>query len=444
MKTGLEKKVLFKTLLCFLLVPVFSAFILNVDKMIFDNCLLFLLAFAGPSAVLADSYKPLKSIPFSPKNTTSVDQSVIFNGTYYLSDRVNNGVHVVDLQKESQTTVITGFVGLFKANGANEYNVSGPNGLAVLPDRNELYVGDGGGIVRVVDLFKNKVVANISTGVSTRADEMAYDSKTGTLVVTLPNEKPPKVAVISAKDRIVTGKVTFQNASGLEQPVFNEVSRKFYVSVPSTGANPGGEIAGIDVSTFQVTDVLPLKECVPAGIVFGQAQSLFISCSQTQIDNYNVSLSQVMDVSTGKIIANISGVAGVDQVAYDPTRNLFFASAYQNQVSGKSNGAPMPQLAVINATSNTLMQTWATDSGLAHSVAVDTKTNQIVVPLAKSGITIYNLTSASSSTSSTGASSTSTSSSSASAHASNAAAPLDVSIGLVAGALTLVFSLLGY
>ena len=60
----------------------------------------------------------------------------------------------------------------------------------------------------------------------------------------------------------------------------------------------------------------------------------------------------------------------------------------------------MPELAVIDATSNTLMQTWPTDSKLAHSVAVDPKTSQIGVPLPKSGITVYNLTTASSSSSS--------------------------------------------
>jgi hypothetical protein len=67
----------------------------------------------------------------------------------------------------------------------------------------------------------------------------------------------------------------------------------------------------------------------------------------------------VVDVSTGKVVAKISGVTGSDQVAYDPNAKLYFAAAYQNQVGGKKDGAPMPQLAVIDATSNTLIQTWA-------------------------------------------------------------------------------------
>jgi hypothetical protein len=407
--------------------------------------LLLTLAFAGPSGVLADSYKLAYSVPFAPKNTTSVDQSIIYNGTYYLSDRVNGGVHVVNLAGEKQTHLVSGFAGLFTANGTNKYDISGPNGLVVLPNRNELYVGDGAGTVRVVDLFTNEITANISIGVSTRADEMAYDSKTGIVVVTLPNEKPPQVAVISAKDRTVTGKVTFHNASELEQPAFNELSRKFYVSVPSTGTNPGGEIAGLDVSTFQVTDILPLSECVPAGIVFGADQNLFISCSQTQIETYDVAFSQVMDVSTGKIVAKISGVAGSDQVAYDPNSKLYFASAYQNQVGGKKGGAPMPELAVINATSNTIMQTWPTDNKLAHSVAVDAKTNLVVVPLVKSGITVYNLTTASSSSKPLSSSGTaSTTSSTAAVHTTNAANHWVPSASLVVGVLALAVPFIGY
>ena len=386
--------------------------------------------------VLADTYKLAYSVPWSPKNTTSVDQSTIYNGTYYLSDRVNNGVHVVDLAKGKQNALVSGFTGLVTANGANQYNVSGPNGLIVLPDRNELYVGDGGGVVRVIDLFTNEIVANISTGAKTRTDEMAYDAYTGTLAVTLPNEKPPLVAIISTKDRKVTGMVAFHNATELEQPVFNEVTRRFYVSVPSTDANPGGEIVSFDVSTFRVTRTLPLDQCVPAGIVFGVGQNLFISCSQDQIIDYNVSYSQILDVASGQILANISGVAGSDQVAYDPNAKLYFASAYQNQVGGKKDGAPMPQLAVINATTNKLVQTWSTDSVLAHSVAVNAATNQIVVPLKNMGIAVYNLTGGSS----TSPSSTGTPSATPTPHV-NAAGHWSLSVRLLLGGLALAMHL---
>jgi hypothetical protein len=139
-----------------------------------------------------------------------------------------------------------------------------------------------------------------------------------------------------------------------------------------------------------------------------------------------------MDMATGKILANVSGIAGSDQVAYDPNAKLYFVAAYDNQVGGKKTGAPMPQLAVIDAATNAVMQTWATDTVLAHSVAVDPITNQVVVPRENIGIVVYNLT-ASSSTSSN-----STSSAPSSTNTSgNAAAQWGASGALLLGGLVL-------
>jgi hypothetical protein len=133
--------------------------------MIFDyrrtENLLLTLFFAGASGVFADSYKLANTIPFAPKYTASVDQSTVYNGTYYLSDRVNAGIHVINLADERQTTLVSGFASLFTANSSNEYDISGLNGLVVLPNRNELYVGDGAGTVRVIDLYKNPQVDNM-------------------------------------------------------------------------------------------------------------------------------------------------------------------------------------------------------------------------------------------------------------------------------------------
>ena len=94
----------------------------------------------------------------------------------------------------------------------------------------------------------------------------------------------------------------------------------------------------------------------------------------------------------GAVIANISRIASVDQVAYDPTANLYFASAYQDRSPASALGSPSPVLAVIDASTNKLVQTFATDNVTAHSVAVDTVTNNLLVPETKmGGIQIYNL-----------------------------------------------------
>ncbi|KAJ5166999.1 cytochrome cd1-nitrite reductase-like C-terminal heme d1 [Penicillium canariense] len=368
----------------------------------------FLLLFHNVAFVSGLSYQLASTVPWTPKNATSVDQGAVYNGTYYLADRTNSVVHVVDLATSKEKTSITGFIGQRFTKNKTDSSISGPDGLVVLPDRNELYIGDGDGSVKVVDLFKNTIIANISTGSKKRADEFAYNPQTQTIVVTSPNDVPPFVTVISASQRKVLGSIAFKNASGLEQPAWNPTNGKFYVSVPSTDANPGGEIAEIDVSAMAIAKVTPLSECVPAGIVFGPQENLFVACSQDQILTYGTAFSQVLDMSTGKVLANISGIAGVDQVAYNPTTMLYYASAYQNLAGGSKTGAPSPEVGIIDAKTYTLIQTLKTDNVTAHSVAIDTSSNQMVIPLTHSGIALYSLSTANATSGNTSSTATAT------------------------------------
>jgi hypothetical protein len=374
-----------------------------------------LLARASKSA-----YSLAKSVPWTPKNATSVDQGVASNGIYYLSDRTNKVVHAINISTGAEIAAIGGWKGTILKNSKANNSIGGPNGLLLLPNRNELYVGDSNGTVGVVSLKSYKRMANITTGSSTRADEMAYDPKSGIVVVTNPNEDTPYISIISAANHSVLGHISFPGASGLEQPAFNDADGKFYVSVPSTTTNPGGQIAVIDISSFSIAKTFNLPQIIPSGIVFGPTPYLFIGASADQVLSYNTSNNVVLDVTTGKIVANISGLAGVDQVAFDPTANLYFAAAYQN-VAGGNGSSPAPVLAVIDAGSNTLVQKIATDNVTAHSVAVDPTSNAMIVPLTHRGIEIYNLGAAgtNSSTNSMGSGAGSNSSSSGSGSAAS-------------------------
>ncbi|KAK9350018.1 YVTN repeat-like/Quino protein amine dehydrogenase [Lipomyces doorenjongii] len=353
---------------------------------------LFLILF--PVAVLADvvSYNERNVVPWEPKNSTSVDQSVINNGYYYLSDRTNSVVHVVNIASGALAADIKGFAGLNLVNGKADPGTSGPNGLIVLPDRNELYVGDGDGSVKVVDLRNNTVVASIHTGAAYRADEFAYDVNRQLITVTNPEEIIPLVTIISVANRTVLGNITFPDATnGVEQPAWNPIDGYVYVSVPETKTNPGGEIDVVDIENFKLIKVLQQPNCNSHGIVFGPYQQLLLGCSQDSIFTYGTAHIAIMDVSTGTVAATINGIAGADQVTYDPTTNFYYVSAYQNTANGTKQGLPDPVLGIIDAASYTLVQTIPTDNITAHSVAVDPKTNTLVVPLAKSGITFYDI-----------------------------------------------------
>lgn len=334
-------------------------------------------------------YMPSVAIPFAPLNITSTDQSQIFNRTYYLADHNNAGVQVIDLVTGKQVTVITGFAGNKPVHSA-----SGPNGMLILPDRNELYAGDAGGIVRVIDILTNTIVANISLDASTRADEMAYDPETQTVIVTVPEITPPKVSIINAKTRTVTGEIFFPDATmGLEQPIFNSNSKTFYVSIPQATNLLGGAVAQLDISRLAVTRNIPIPSCIPAGMVFGPGDNIFIGCTNTQVQLFGVGFSLVIDVSSGRVLSVIPGLWGIDQVAYDPTAQLYYAAA-NNRLTGiplcrahqtRHSASWMQRL-------NRLVQLIPTDNITAHSCAVDPETNELVVPLAHRGIQVYNLT----------------------------------------------------
>jgi len=299
----------------------------------------------------ADLYSLLATVPWAPGTPSSTDQSAIYNGTYYLSDRTNKGVHVISLANKTQTGFIGGFVtGL--VNGTLSSSISGPDGIVLLANRNEMYVGDGDGTVKVINLFTNTIVANISTRSKKRADEFAYNPSTQTVVVTNANESPPLVNILDATTHSVVGNISFPGASGLEQPAFNPGDSQFYVSVPETTGAPGGAIQLINVvkGSLSIARTLPIPSCAPAGIVFGPSDQVFIGCSGSQVSSFGYAASYIMNVATGSIIANISGITGSDQVTYSAKTGYYYASAYLNTV----NGVPTPILAVIAANGTVL------------------------------------------------------------------------------------------
>jgi hypothetical protein len=323
-------------------------------------------------------------------------------------------------------------------NGSVDKPNSGPAGVVPIPDRNEMYVGDGDGTVKVIDLGSNTIVDVIKLGLSHRADEMAYDAKHQIAAIAGPDEDLPILFFVSVTDRKILGNITFPNATnGIEQPAWNPADGYVYLSVPETNANPGGEVDVIDSTTFQLLRILPENKCNSAGIAFGPAKQLLLGCSQDSINSFNVANTFIIDWSTGSTISTINGVAGADQVTYDPTTNYYYTSDYQMLAGGLNTSAPDPLLAIIDAGSGTLVQSIPTDNITAHSVAVDPKSNKMIVPLAGSGMAIYALTNSTASStpsSSAGASNPTGSAAPAPHPASGAAKGCFVSLTALVGA----------
>jgi DNA-binding beta-propeller fold protein YncE len=291
--------------------------------------------------------------------------------TYYLADRTTvpggGRIDVVDAATHDLRKPITGFVG---NQGAGR---SGPNGIVVLPGSHELYAGDGDSSVKVVDLDAGQVVKRIPTGGSKRADELAFDPDHHLMLVANDADTPPFVTFISTDTRTVVGRIDYPQAlDGLEQPVYDPRSQLFFLAVPETTANHGGEIDAIDPDSMTIDHVFSLDDCAPHGLTLGPRHRLLVGCSKQR--------TIVLGARTGRVIANLTEIGGSDEVWFNPGDNRYYLAA--------SNHLPNPILGVIDARHNRVIDTIPTAVG-AHSVAVNPNNNHVFVPTRAGNILVF-------------------------------------------------------
>lgn len=199
----------------------------------------------------------------------------------------------------------------------------------MLPDRNKPYVRDGDGSVRVISLLTNTIIAPISTGFHTRADEMAYDPTNKIVVVTNPSENLITASIINVTSRTILGNISFPSAIALEQPAFNPSDGKFYLSVKSSKTSPSGALAVLNITYLSIAKFIPVPSCLNAVIAFEPPNKVFLGCSQMQLKTFGLAASYIMDVTMDSIVANISGVSGSNQVVYSTSASWFYAAVFQ-------------------------------------------------------------------------------------------------------------------
>lgn len=332
-------------------------------------------------------YSRVGTIRWTPAPATSVDISWIDSASrrYFVSDRTNGVVHIVNLDTMKQVAVVSGFAG-----ARDKANASGPNGLVYVPDRGELWVGDGDSTLKVVDVRSAQIVASVAAGGSSRVDELAYDAKRHVVVATSPDEPTPYLSFISVADRHPVGRVNFPTATnGIEQPAWNPQDSYVYQAIPSTKANPGGEVAVIEPDTLRVTRSMGVAQCYPHGLAFGIEQHLLLACGKDSIIKGGKAKTVVVDAQYGNVLATITDVGGSDQAWFNSGDNRYYVAASDMTDGGTPTGSPAPVLGVIEAGTNRWLTNIPT-SHLSHSVAVDSKTGRIVLP-SDSGILIYAL-----------------------------------------------------
>ena len=387
-------------------------------------------------------------VPVSSANTTagalySFDISFVDPATqrYYLADRSNKSIDVVDAKADTFVTQIVpnnghgpfaGFVPCSPPAAAND--CAGPNGVVgAFP---WLFVTDAPSRVLSFDLRTSPptTVSEVFTraGEKTRADELAYDPKDGLLLVINNASDPPfgtliKVNKANGALTVVTN-IDFDAAHGVdatngaEQPVWDPATGKFYLSIPQIGSTPshGGVVR---ISTTGVIEAIyPVELCSPAGLALGPRQDLLVGCNVVfdtaggvwtgNADRNPKSAAPryvIIDAKTGAVDKILPGVGAGDEVWFNKGDGNYYTASSGSPFApnaitparppvGTASSAPVltaqgaAVLGVIDAEKQKLLQLVPTlnvpavpgqhPAGTAHSVAANAANNHVFVPLA--------------------------------------------------------------
>ncbi len=298
------------------------------------------------------------AVPGAPLKSFDIGWVDAPTAHYYLADRSNKAVDVVNTLTDRVVGQIGGFVGF---SGNND--TSGPNGVVVTFSGRELWAGDGDSTVKVVDLTTGTIAATISTGGKNRADELAYDPNHNEILIANDADDPPYLSFISVGSRQVLKKLPFEDATdGLEQPIYDSATGMFYQAIPATTENRGGQIAVIDPVKMAVTKRYSLTNCNPHGMALGPGNQLLAGCSQRLRNT-------IIDKTNGNILADFSQTGGGDESWFNPGDNRYYSAATSTQTLG-----------IIDAVSLSFVENVQTGLG-AHSVAADPALNHIFVPI---------------------------------------------------------------
>ena len=307
--------------------------------------------------------------PLQGYDISFVDQQT---NRYYLADRSNKAVDVFDVKTGDMIGRVPGFVGQEKSN-----DVSGPNGVVVAGD--ELWAGDGNSTVKIIDLKSMKIVDTIATGGKNRVDEMAYSPTAHSVLMANNADDPPFATLVSTEaGHKILAKIPFADATdGAEQSVYDATSGKFYLSIPEIkGDKAKGGIAVIDPKDGKLDKIIPIDGCHPAGLVQGPGNNLLLGCTAGSKDS-GLPPEFVVMATDGTIVKTIPGLGAADMVAYNPKTEQYY-TASRDMPDG-------PELGVIDAKTNTLIQRIKLPGGNPHSVAASETNDHVFLPLGAKG-----------------------------------------------------------
>lgn len=318
-------------------------------------------------------FTPPRLAKNSPSNLRYFDVSWNDNSTqkYYLADRTNNAIDLVD----SATDTFLGFIGRGHYTGSrpcpgrpHEMRLcAGPNGV-VTDDLGHVWAGDGDANVIEADATKpgTSIIRSIPTGGKGRIDEFAYDPIDQILLAENDGNSPPYISFVSVSTGRILGRYVYpQSQDGMEQPAWDRRTRLFYQNVP--GAK--NRIDVFDprklprpVKSFPVECRGGLLGLTLSGLTVGPHGVLMTVCGSVG----GVSLDPV----TGNVLKTIPKGGDADEVWYDPGSDNYYFSRDSD-------------VSVVDAATETFVGSIPLPS---HSVAANAPNRHVFVPVASKGI----------------------------------------------------------
>jgi hypothetical protein len=349
-------------------------------------------------------------VPGNPLTSFDISWVNPDRAEYYLADRSNSGITIIDTQHLKFKRTIGGFKGIVlnKAGTAVDNNHSGPDG--VVSHGRWLYAGDGDSTLKVIDLNAPTATAikqTLSTGGTTRVDEMAITGDGALLLVANNAEDPPFGTLFSANGdaavsntfkiiKITVAPTIIPPGAGLsiEQPAWDPKTQRFYTSIPQIANNPPGcsfTAAPFCSGGLLVTDpdnpvaveglfagghgVIPLTACGPNGATVGPHDNLLLGCTPGNFPPGTTTL--VINAKTHNT-ATVNGITGSDEVWFNSGDDRYYLGASKAIKPAGSTLGSGAVLGVVDGTS-VLVESIPQSSG-SHSVAADSKRNLIFVP----------------------------------------------------------------
>lgn len=360
-----------------------------------------LTASAGP-AVADPILTLLKYIPV-PADTANMQPGGAFSsfdisyadpatGNIFIADRSNASVDIFSGSSLTFLGRATGFTGQQATTSA-----SGADGVLTVTSggTTTVYAGDGNSTLKVFNATNPaapSLLQSISTGGTTRVDEMAY-SPTAHLVLAANNAETPAYGNLFSTTGPATAPATLLNPpghitvpatqggipdGGMEQPAWDPKTGTFFVSIPALAGsnNPGGvseiSAAGVVLRTINF-GTMGITSCSPTGLAVGASGNLMVGCG-----NVGAAAILLNPAGAGSIVKTFAGLGGTDELWYDLTTNEFYVTG-----NNGTNDSRFFDVVTDDALGGIITQTVdlpVTTS--AHSITVDPFNSDVFVALA--------------------------------------------------------------